>query len=155
MTILSRVLFFLLACVVVPWPASAQRALDGSRRAWVECQAKQNASPEFLALGHKIGSRASPDIAFSTDKATPEEARHLQILLRDYIIPCRPFALEVARGRLPPIVPVLESSQAKADANYERLIAGQITWGQFIRDAKAIDAEFDAELRRYESAPQN
>jgi hypothetical protein len=155
MTILSRALFFLLACVVVPGPASAQRSLDGSRRAWAECQAKQNASPEFLALGHKIGSRASPDIAFSTDKATPEEAQHLQVLLRDYIIPCRQFSLEVARVRLPPIVPVLEASQAKADANYERLIAGQITWGKFIRDAKTIDAGLDGELRRYESEPRN
>ena len=39
--------------------------------------------------------------------------------------------------------------------NYERLIAGQITWGQFIRDAKAIDAELDAELRRYDGEPRN
>jgi hypothetical protein len=154
-TTIARILFVLLACSVVPGLASAQRSLDGSRRAWAECKAKQNASPEFLALRHKIGSRASPDIAFSTDKATPEEAQNLQVLLRDYIIPCRQFSLEVARGRLPPIVPVLEASQAKADANYERLIAGQITWGQFIQDAKAIDAELDAELSQYESEPRN
>lgn len=154
MMTIARVLLVLLACIVVPAAASAQRSLDGSRRAWAECQAKQNASPAFLALKHKIGSRASPEIAFSTDKATPEEAQHLQSLLRDYIIPCRQFSLEVARGRLPPIVPVLQASHGNADANYERLIAGQITWGQFIRDAKAIDAEIDAELRRYDSEPQ-
>jgi hypothetical protein len=155
MTILSRGLFVLLVCAVVPGLASAQRSLDGSRRALTECQAKLNASPEFLVLRHKLGSRASPDIAFSTDKATPEEAQRLQILLRDYIIPCHRFALEVAGTRLPAIVPVLEASQAKADANYERLIAGEITWGQFIRDGKAIDAELDAELSRHESDPQN
>ncbi len=152
--IVVRVLFFLLACIVVPGAASAQRTLDGSRRAWEECQAKQNASPAFLALRHKIGSRASPDIAFSMDKATPEEVQNLRILLREYIIPCGRFATEVARARLPAIVPFLKVSQAKADANYERLIAGEINWGQFIRDARAIDAELDAEISRHDSDAQ-
>src|SRR5438105_3616162 len=105
MTIFARVLLFCAVCIVVPGPASAQRSLDGVRRAWAECQAKQNASPEFLALRHKIGSRASPDVAFSMDKATPEEAQQLQTLLRDYIVPCRQFELELARRRLPSIVP--------------------------------------------------
>lgn len=153
-TISARYLLFFAICVVVVDPAAAQRTVDGSRRAWDECQAKQNASPAFLALRHKIGSRASPDIAFSTDKATPEEAQNLGILLREYIIPCGRFATEVARARLPAIVPFMEVSQAKADANYERLIAGEITWGQFIRDARAIDAEMDAEIRRRDSDAQ-
>ena len=150
-TIVARVLIFLLACIVIPGAVSAQRTVDGSRRAWEECKAKQNASPAFLALRHKIGSRASPDIALSTEKATPEEAQNLRILLREYIIPCGRFATEVARARLPAIVPFMEASQAKADANYERLIAGEVTWGQFIRDARAIDAEMDAEINRHAS----
>ena len=153
-TIVARALLLLVACVVVAGAANAQRSLDGSRRAWEECQAKQSASPAFLALRHKIGSRASPDVAFSTDKATPEEAENLRTLLRDYIIPCGRFATEVARARLPAIAPFLEASRAKADANFERLIAGEITWGQFIREAKAIDAEMDAELARYDSEPK-
>lgn len=152
---IARIFLVLLACGMASGPAQAQRSLDGSRRAWAECQAKQNASAAFLALSHKIGSRASPDIAFSTDKATPEEARHLRILLRDYIIPCRQFSLEVARARLPQIVPILEASQARADANYERLIAGQTTWGQFIQSARTIDAELDEELRRYDREPRD
>lgn len=149
MTIFARILLFFVLCVAVSGPVGAQRSLDGSRRAWEECQAKQNASPAFLALRHKIGSRASPDIAFSTDKATPEEAQNLRTLLREYIIPCGRFATEVARARLPAIVAFMEASQAKAGANYERLIAGEITWGQFIRDARAIDAEMDAEISRH------
>ncbi len=147
-TIFSRFLLFFAICIIVAGPATAQRTVDGSRRAWDECQAKQNASPAFLALRHKIGSRASPDIAFSTDKVTLEEAQNLRALLREYIIPCSRFATEVAQARLPAIVPFMVASQAKADANYERLIAGEITWGQFIRDARAIDAEMDAEIRR-------
>lgn len=71
-TIFSRFLLFFAICIIVAGPATAQRTVDGSRRAWDECQAKQNASPAFLALRHKIGSRASPDIAFSTDKVTLE-----------------------------------------------------------------------------------
>jgi hypothetical protein len=155
MTIFARILLFLAVCVVVPSPASAQRSLEGVRRAWAECQAKQNASPEFLSLRHKIGSRASPEVLFSTDKATPEEARQLQILLWDYMVPCRQFELEVARRRLPPIVPFLEASYAKSNVNFERLIAGQTTWGQFIRDGRALGAELEDELRRHESAAQN
>ena len=154
MTIVARSLLFLAVCFSICGPASAQRSLDGSRRAWEQCQAKQNASPAFLALRHKIGSRASPDIAFSTDKVTTEEAENLRTLLREYIIPCSRFATEVAQARLPAIIPFLETSRAKADANFERLIAGEVTWGQFIRDAKAIDAEMDAEMARYDSAPR-
>ena len=45
MTIFARILLFFAVWVVVPSPASAQRSLDGVRRAWAECQAKQNASP--------------------------------------------------------------------------------------------------------------
>ena len=155
MAIFARILLFFAVCVVVASPASAQRSLDGVRRAWAECQAKQNASPEFLALKHKIGSRASADVLFSTDKATPEEARQLQILLRDYMVPCRQFELEVARRRLPPIVPFLEASYAKSNVNFEQLIAGQTTWGQFIRDGRALRAELEDELRRHESAAEN
>jgi hypothetical protein len=152
MTIVARVLLFLAVCIVVSGPASAQRSLEGVQGAWAECQAKQNASPEFLALRHKIGSRASPDMAFSTDKATPEEERQLQALLRDYMMPCRKFSLELARRRLPPIVPFLEAAHVKSDANFERLISGQISWGQFIRDDKAISGELEDELSRHESA---
>lgn len=141
--------------VAVPDIANAQRSLDGSRRAYAECQARQNASPAFLALRHKIGSSAAPDIASSTDKATPEEARNLQILLRDHLMTCRQFVLEVAGARVPSIVPILKAAQAKEEVSYERLIAGQITWGQFTREMKADDAEFDAELRRHESAAED
>ena len=154
MTTIARVLLFFAVCISVPGTANAQRSPDGSRRALAECQAKLNASAEFLALRHKIGSRASPDIVSSTDKATAEEVQHLRILLRDYIVPCHRFALEVAGGSHPAMIPALLASQAQSDANYERLIAGQITWGQFMRDAKAIDAELDAEFDRYISEPQ-
>lgn len=154
MTIIARVLIFLAACAILPGTATAQRSHEGSRRALAECQAKLNASAPFQALKHRIGSRASPDIVSSTDKATPEEAQHLRILLRDYIIPCHRFALEVA-GTHPAMIPALVVSQAQSDANYERLIAGQITWGQFMRVAKAIDAELDAEFDRYSSEPKH
>jgi|FEC22Drversion2_1045045.scaffolds.fasta_scaffold00701_4 hypothetical protein len=154
MMTIARVLIFLVVCALIPGTATAQRSHEGSRRALAECQAKLNASPPFLALRHKLGSRASPDIVFSTDKATAEEAQQLRILLRDYIIPCHRFALEVA-GAHPAMIPALLASQAQSDANYERLIAGQITWGQFMRDAKAIDAELDAEFDRYNSEPKN
>lgn len=153
-TISARIVLLSMACIAVPDGVYAQRSLDGNRRLWADCQAKRNASPAFLALRHKIGSRASPDIAFSTDKATPEEARNLQILLRDYIAPCRQFSLEVARARLPSIVPVVEASQVKEDVNYQELIAGQVTWGQFLRNMKADDAALDAELLRHENAAQ-
>jgi hypothetical protein len=56
---------------------------------------------------------------------------------------CRQFELELARRRLPPIVPLLEASYARSNVNFEQLMAGQITWGQFIRDANAIGAELD------------
>lgn len=123
--IFAGFLLFLAVCTVVCGPAGAQRSSDGVRRAWAECQAKQNTSPEFQALKHRIGSRAWPNVASSPDKATPEEAQQLQVLLRDYIMRCRPFELELARRRLQPIVPFLEASYTRSNVNFERLMAGQ------------------------------
>lgn len=155
MTAHARIVLFFVLCIVVPGAASAQRSDDGLRRAWSECRSKQNASPEFLVLRNKIGSRASPDVALSTDKATPEEAQQLRTLLRDYIVPCRRFELELTRRRLPSVVPAVETAYAKSNANFERLIAGQITWGQFLRNDKANTAELEEELRRHEDAAEN
>ena len=150
MTVFVRFLLFFAVCIVVSNPAAAQRSIDGLERAWKECQAKVNASPEFLALKHKIGSRALPTMASSTETATPEEARLLQVLFRDNVMTCRRFPLELARRRLPPIVPFLEAAHAKFDANVEQLVAGRMTWGHFIRDDQTINAELDDAIRRHE-----
>jgi hypothetical protein len=152
-TIVARSLLLLAVCVGDISPAGAQRSLESIRQAWGNCAVKMTMSPEFLALSPKIGARVPPDMSSDNDRVTPEEARQLQTLLQDYVVPCRPLELEAARSFQPPIVAVLDAAFANTDANYGRLIAGEITWGEFRHESHALEAWVDAEVHRLNTAP--
>lgn len=129
-------------------PVSAQRVIDAARQSYDNCRAKLAVSPEYLALKGKIGGRMQSDTSFLNERATPEEASQLQTLLQSYLAPCRPFELEVMRIRLPAIVPILEASFTKSDANYQRLITQEITWGQFRQEQAVLGDEVNAAIDR-------
>lgn len=151
-SILARSLLFLAVFGGDLSPANAQRSLEAIRQASSECTARMAISREYLALKPKIGVHTPPGMHLG-DKATPAEARQLDILLREYQAPCRRHELDLARIRLPPMVPVLEAMFARSDANYQRLIAGEITWAEFREEAVALAAEVGAEIQRVTSAP--
>ena len=151
-SIIVQSLLLLAVFVGFSSPASAQRSIEAIRQASRDCVAKMAASPEYLALKPKIGVRTPPGASFGY-KATPEEARQMAVLLRDYLAPCRRHELDLARIRLPPMVAVLEAAFARMDANYKRLIAGEITWAAFRQEAQALGAEVDAEIDRLTTAP--
>src|SRR5262245_7868402 len=109
--------------------ASAERSIEAIEQASQECSANMAINREYFALKANTGVHAPPGMNLG-DKATPAEARQLDILLREYLAPCRRHELDLARLRLPPMVPVLEALFARSDANYQRLITGQITWAE-------------------------
>jgi hypothetical protein len=113
------------------------------------CWRKGLASPPHQALRAKMGDHAdSPTLAMKSNaqKATPQEATLLWSLQQDYLAPCRRMALESAAKVDPMIVAILTESYARADANTARLIARDITWGEFVSENQAIVTHRRAEL---------
>jgi hypothetical protein len=113
------------------------------------CWRKVLTSPQHQALKAKMGDHAdSPTSAMkgNREKATPREAALLQSLRQDYLAPCRKMALESATKVHPTIVTILTESYARADANTARLVARQITWGEYVSENQAIVTHRRAEL---------
>ncbi len=106
-------------------------------------------SPPHQALRGRIGDHAdSPTDGMKTSrqKATAEEAAQLVLLQKDYLAPCRRMALASAAKVDPRIVAILDESYAKADAITARLIAREITWGEFVSENQAIVTQRRSEL---------
>jgi hypothetical protein len=141
-------LLVLLASMAQPGNTGSSHAADDIDRAWDACQAKMAASPEYRALKDKIGAHATQAMKSSMNKATPQEAAQVQVLHKDYVLPCRQVERESARRHNPSLVATLDAAYTKSDANFARLVAYQSTWGQFTRDSEAIKADLDAQLRR-------
>jgi hypothetical protein len=113
------------------------------------CWRKVLASPQHQALRDRMGDHAdSPSTAMKSNpaKATPQDAAQLQSLQRDYLVPCRKMALQSAAKVHPAIVAILTDSYARADANTARLIARDITWGEYVSENQAIVTHRRAEL---------
>ena len=113
------------------------------------CWRKVLASPQHQALRARTGDHAdSPTAAMKSNraKATPQEAALLQSLQQDYLAPCRTMALQSAAKVHPAIVAILTDSYARADANTERLVARDITWGEYVSENQAIVTHRRAEL---------
>ncbi len=113
------------------------------------CWRKVLASPPHQALRGTMGDHAdSPTLAMKSNaqKATAQEAALLRSLQQDYLAPCRRMALESAAKVHPTIVAILTGSYARADANTERLVARDITWGEFVSENQAIVTHRRAEL---------
>jgi hypothetical protein len=113
------------------------------------CWRKVLASPQQQALRDRMGDHAdSPTAAMKGNpaKATPQEAALLRSLRQDYLTPCRKMALESAARVSPTIVAILTDSYARADGNTARLIARDITWGEFVSESQAIVTHRRAEL---------
>lgn len=106
-------------------------------------------SPPHQALRGRMGDYAdSPTEAMKSSrlKATAEEAAQLALLQKDYLGPCRRMALTSAAKVDPRIVAILNQSYAKADANTARLVAHEITWGEFVSENQAIVTQRRSEL---------
>jgi len=113
------------------------------------CWRRVLASPPHQALRAKTGDHAdSPTLAMKSDaqKATPQETALLRSLQQDYLAPCRRMALESAAKVHPTIVAILTESYARADDNTARLVARDITWGEFVSENQAIVTHRRAEL---------
>ena len=113
------------------------------------CWRKALASSPHQALKAKMGDHAdSPTSAMKGNpgKATAQEAALLQSLQQDYLAPCRKMALQSAAKVHPAIVAILTDSYARADANTARLVARQITWGEYVSENQAIVTHRRAEL---------
>lgn len=113
------------------------------------CWRKVLTSPQHRALKEKMGDHAdSPTAAMknSREKVTPQEAALLQSLQQDYLAPCRKMALESASKVHPTIVAILTDSYARSDANTERLVRREISWGEYVSENQAIVTHRRAEL---------
>ena len=113
------------------------------------CWRKVLTSPQHQALKARMGDHAdSPTAAMKSnrEKATPQEAALLLSLQQEYLAPCRKMAQESAAKVHPTIVAVLTESYARADANTARLVARDITWGEYVSENQAIVTHRRAEL---------
>jgi len=147
-------LFAVAACAPSPptTPPEAQRihSIAASDAPAIDaCWRDVLKSPPHQALRTRMGDHAdSPTDAMKSDrsKATAEEAAQLTLLQQDYLAPCRRLALASAAKVDPRIAAILRASYAKADANAARLIAGTITWGEFVSENQAIVTERRSDL---------
>lgn len=106
-------------------------------------------SPPHQALRDRMGDHAdSPTAAMKANaqKATPQEAALLRSLQQDWLAPCRRMALASAAKVHPTIVAILTDSYARADANTQRLVDREITWGEYVSENQAIITHRRAEL---------
>ena len=113
------------------------------------CWRKVLTSPQHQALKARTGDHAdSPTAAMKSnrEKATPQESALLLSLQQEYLAPCRKMAQESAAKVHPTIVAVLTESYARADANTARLVARDITWGEYVSENQAIVTHRRAEL---------
>jgi hypothetical protein len=113
------------------------------------CWRKVLTSPQHQALRDKMGDHAdSPTTAMKSnrEKATLQEAALLRSLQQDYLAPCRRMALESAAKVHPTIVAILTESYGRADDNAARLVARDITWGEFVAENQSIVTHRRAEL---------
>jgi hypothetical protein len=114
-----------------------------------DCWRKVLASPPHQALRAKLGDHAdspTPEMKANTQRATSEEAALLRSLQQDWLAPCRRMALASAAKVHPTIVAVLTDSYTRADANTQRLVGREITWGEYVSENQAIVTHRRAEL---------
>jgi hypothetical protein len=107
------------------------------------------ASPQHQALKAMTGDHAdSPTTAQKSNprKASAQEAALLLSLQSDHLVVCRRMALDSAAKVHPAIVAILSDSYARTDANIGRLVAGRITWGEYVSENQAIVTHRRAEL---------
>jgi hypothetical protein len=105
------------------------------------CWVKVLRSAPHQALRLKMGDYAdSPTLAMkiSPDKATAAEGAQLLALQQDELLPCRKMAVESAGKVDPAIVAILADSYAATDANYQRFVTREITWGEFVNENQAL-----------------
>jgi hypothetical protein len=140
------------AACAAPTPPEAQRihSIAASDAPAIDaCWRDVLKSPPHQALRARMGDHAdSPTDAMKSNrqKATADEAAQLVHLQKDHLAPCRRMALSSAARVDPKIVAILGDSYAKADANTARLVAREITWGEFVSENQAIVTQRRADL---------
>ena len=110
--------------------------LDAERNA---CQARMATSPEFRALQYRLQST-------NGDKATPAEAAQMVAYHQDYLRPCQEIDLEIAGRTHPALAPLYNAAAVKADANIEKLVTYQISWGEYVRNGRTIRIDLNGQL---------
>jgi hypothetical protein len=114
-----------------------------------DCWRKALASPPHQALRARMGDHAdSPTAAMKANpqRVTSEEAALLRSLQQDWLAPCRRMALASAAKVHPTVAAILTDSYARADANTQRLVGREITWGEYVSENQAIVTHRRAEL---------
>jgi hypothetical protein len=146
------IVFCAIAACAPPTPPEAARihSIAASDAPAIDaCWRDVLTSPPHQALRARMGDHAdSPTDAMKSNRqrATAEEAAQLVLLQKDYLAPCRRMALASAAKVDPRIVAILTDSYAKADANTARLVAREITWGEFVSENQAIVTQRRSEL---------
>jgi hypothetical protein len=115
------------------------------------CYRQMLASREVQALKGRLpplefGSLPSQAQQADGALATPEEVKLVLSYHQKHVVPCRQDGL-VSAGRLgPEVTLILVESFVRADANYLKLIEGQISWGEYNREVHALRVDTRARL---------
>jgi hypothetical protein len=104
------------------------------------CLTRVAASPEFQALWHRLQGVAN------SNKATPTEAAQMTRFHQDYLRPCQEIDLEIAWRTHPSLAKLYNAATAQADANIARLVSYQISWGEYVRNGRAIRIDLNDRL---------
>ncbi len=80
------------------------------------------------------------------NKATPAEAAQMVTFHQDYLRPCQEVELEIAGRTHPSLPPLYNAAAAKADASIAMLVTYQISWGEYVRNARTIRIDLNGQL---------
>ena len=115
------------------------------------CYRQMLTSPEYQAVRSKLpplepGSLPSQAQQANVTMATPEEARLVLSLHQKYVVPCRQEGLVRTSAMGPAVVVILVESFARSDANYLKLVARKMSWGEYNRETHALRVDTRARL---------
>jgi hypothetical protein len=114
------------------------------------CWRRLENSDPYRALKTKLppSNGAPPPMALLADqtKPTPADSALLLTLHQEYVTPCRRLALEGAGRIHPSFAAVMANAYAAADADFDRLVRREVSWGEYAqsvyRRREALGAAF-------------
>jgi hypothetical protein len=146
---LKGLLILLAALAAAGGAVSAQRiafgdiASAGEERVVDACYGRLRSSPPFLALKHRL---VPTDVRLADVKATAEEVGLLLDYHLDFLWPCRKLELEAAGRQHPALVEILAETYARLEASAVELVAGRVSWAEWLERTGAVDAWTDRQL---------
>lgn len=130
--------------------ASRMREATTSANPAIEaCDRRLEQSTPYQALKNRIGPRTGPiplALKANQEKASPREVTEVFALHQEYMMPCRTLMLESLAQVHPALVGVIAEYYSKLDAALVQLTNRQTTWGQFVTQKDAINAEAKAKF---------